>query len=180
MRDEILNSKEALSKLSPLSSELKRRHLRLKKHYDSFQSSTVKAEYLLNLLKLGSTQYRLKENKKMHNVMNDSCDTPNEQSNELYIKIKEDTEKERELKIRLMIRLRNIKEGISNLEGKIEEISSKKEMDARTVGVIGLSEEDLKMLASTDTKRKGWLALQRARQFKDTQETNSRFFIPRY
>jgi len=71
----------------------------------------------LNLLKLGSTQYRLKENKKVFNVINDNHDTSNEYVDELYTKIKEDTEKETELKIRLMIKIRDIKEAVSNLEG---------------------------------------------------------------
>ena len=117
VKDEIRNFTEPLSKLSPLSSKLKRQQLLLKKHYDSYKSATVKAEYLLNLLKLGSTQYRLKQNKNMHNSLN--CDLPNEkaQADELFGKIDEDTEKETELKIRLMIKIRDMKESISILEG---------------------------------------------------------------
>jgi hypothetical protein len=52
-------------------------------------------------------------------------------------------------------------------------------MDARTDGVIGLSEKDLDNLTNSDSKRKGWLALQRTKQHHHHETNSSSFYIPR-
>ena len=67
--------------------------------------------------------------------------------------------------------------------GKFEEINAKKrDEDDRAGGLFGISEEELDAM-KPNSKRNGWLKLQRAIQFNDQHDRNknrsSNFIIPR-
>ena len=67
--------------------------------------------------------------------------------------------------------------------GKFEEINAKKrDEDDRAGGLFGISEEELDAMRP-NSKRSGWLKLQRAIQFNDQHDRNknrsSNFVIPR-